>query len=109
MLSRSGHDIRFPKITLRANGNQASWSYRWTINWSYTFWRPSAPGLPLGAAPRETGTEQQFHGEASGNSSGGNATNAAELSEDQNSLADGRNGDRVTIDRQNRTITVVIR
>jgi subtilisin family serine protease len=109
MLSRSGHDIRFPKITLRANGNQASWSYRWTINWSYTFWRPSAPGLPLGAAPRETGTEQQFHGEASGNSSGGNATNASELSEDQNSLADGRNGDRVTIDRQNRTITVVIR
>ena len=47
MAPRSGQDVRLNRLLLKANGNQASWSYRWALNWSYTFWRPSAPGFPL--------------------------------------------------------------
>ena len=48
---RSTQDVRFNRVLLKANGNQSSWSYRWSMNWSYTFWRPGAPGLPLSAEP----------------------------------------------------------
>ena len=41
--------MRFTGLLLRANGNRASWSYRWSANWGYTFWRPGAPAFPLSA------------------------------------------------------------
>lgn len=46
---RSGQEVMFRNVLLRANGNAASWSFRWHVNWGYTFWRPSAPVFPLGA------------------------------------------------------------
>ena len=49
LLPRSGQDVRFDGVLLRANGTPASWSYRWASSWTYTFWRPSAPGFPLAA------------------------------------------------------------
>lgn len=47
MAPRAGHDLRLNRLLLKANGNQSSWSYRWSISWWYTFWRPSSPGFPL--------------------------------------------------------------
>jgi len=47
LLSRSGQDVRFNRLLLKANGTPSSWTYRWTANWTYTFWRPAAPGFPL--------------------------------------------------------------
>ena len=45
MLPRAGQDMRLNRVLLKANGTPASWSYRWAANWTYTFWRPSAPGF----------------------------------------------------------------
>lgn len=49
MLPRSGQDVRLNRVLLKANGNRRSWSYRWSAQWTYTFWRPSTPGFPLSA------------------------------------------------------------
>jgi hypothetical protein len=45
----TNHDVRINNILLRANGNRSSWSYRWGLSYSYTFWRPSLPATPLEA------------------------------------------------------------
>jgi thermitase len=47
LLPRSGQDVRFNRLLLKANGTPSSWTYRWTATWTYTFWRPAAPGFPL--------------------------------------------------------------
>ena len=44
---RSGQEVRFNGLLLKANGTPSSWSYRWASSWTYTFWRPSAPTFPL--------------------------------------------------------------
>lgn len=49
MNAQSGHEVLFRNVLLRANGNASSWSFRWHVNWGYTFWRPSAPVFPLTA------------------------------------------------------------
>lgn len=50
MLPRAGQDVRLNRLLLTANGTTASWSYRWAANWTYTFWRPGAPGFPLSSS-----------------------------------------------------------
>jgi hypothetical protein len=47
LVPRSGQDLRFNRLLLKANGTPSSWSYRWSATWTYTFWRPTAPGFPL--------------------------------------------------------------
>jgi hypothetical protein len=37
----TGQDVRLNNILLKANGNQAAWSYRYGLSYSYTFWRPT--------------------------------------------------------------------
>jgi thermitase len=46
---RSGQDVRFNGLLLKANGTPSSYSYRWASSWTYTFWRPSTPTSPLTA------------------------------------------------------------
>lgn len=108
---RTGQDVRFNRILLRANGTKAAWSYRWAINWGYTFWRPSAPGFPLAAmAPEAAGLGAGTPGEgghAEGAMDGPAPTAATAEAEIHAAEPDG--GDRVTIDRQTRSITVTIR
>jgi subtilisin family serine protease len=118
MLPRSGNDVTFPRILLMANGNRSSWSYRYSVSWAYTFWRPTAPGLPLSTmAEADGGTEARIEG-LRGSDSGG----PREATQSRNDIAAGplpanRNsdaaatatGDSVTIDRETRSITIVIR
>ncbi|MGY1763655.1 S8 family serine peptidase [Geodermatophilus sp. SYSU D00779] len=47
LLPRSGQDIRFTGLLLKAHGTSSSWSHRWASSWTYTFWRPSTPVFPL--------------------------------------------------------------
>lgn len=121
MRPRSSDDVRLNNVLLRANGNANSWSYRWALNWTYTFWRPSAPGFPLSAS--------DMLAEAEGRSASGRAARGAGDSPTVAQPMPGRgapdgvvmtaagdgvapsatNGDLVTIDRQSRSITVVIR
>jgi hypothetical protein len=43
----TGQDVRVNNILLKANGNQTSWSYRWGLSYSYTFWRPTLPAAAV--------------------------------------------------------------
>ena len=43
----TGQDVRINNILLKANGNQTSWSYRYGLSYSYTFWRPTLPTTAL--------------------------------------------------------------
>lgn len=124
MQPRSGHDVRFTGLLLRANGNQTSWSYNWTINWGYTFWRPSAPvfpldgsmpsdaALPLDEAQGQTVSMNQAAGSDRGSSTlptdGMPATQLQVNGQPVAALADGA-GDSITVDRATRAITIVIR
>ena len=107
---RAGHDVTFDRILLRANGNKHAWSYRWSLNWGYTFWRPTGPSFPLVADPDVarlgTGTSgtRQVRGSDEGRS-GGQDSPAAGMPESAGIASD----DTVTVDRQSRTITVVVR
>jgi hypothetical protein len=102
-----GQDVLLKNVLLKANGTEASWSYRWSINWTYTFWRPSAPGVPL-AAPASAGgrTEKsnQVRGGADKQVQPGADFNLAPTTSDN-----GAQGDTITVDRQTRAITIVIR
>ncbi|MEN9933523.1 MAG: hypothetical protein RLZZ387_102 [Chloroflexota bacterium] len=114
MAPRSGHDIRLSNILLKANGTASGWSYRWSMSWGYTFWRPSSAALPLGAG--------QPLAEADGRSAQVGPFKGAGSSDtriDRTPRLDGRGtpqepvfvetpGDMVTVDRQKRTITIVI-
>lgn len=120
---RSGHEVRFRNVLLRANGNQSSWSFRWSANWGYTYWRPSAPVLPLGASevPMDGALDEAFartetsvtvEGQDQGSSpTFGALADADSVVAAQNGALPGHAnaGDSVTIDRAARTITVVIR
>jgi thermitase len=121
MLPRAGHGVNFPRILLRANGRRASWSYRYTINWSYTFWRPSTPGLPLSTMAEPQGAaEEGITRELTGSDAGGEATpalrpglrgrlGAAPHNGHARAEEPGSPGDSISIDRETRAITIVIR
>jgi thermitase len=103
---RSGQDVRLNRVLLKANGNQASHSYRWNINWTYTFWRPSAPNLPLGASEPTDVAGTTATGSVSGGGEAGAAGRldsepAAELGLDLSG-----DGDRLTLDRERRKLTI---
>jgi thermitase len=105
LLPRSGQAVRFNRLLLKANGTPGSWSYRWSASWTYTFWRPSAPGFPL-----STGTVSLDEamagpqGSGEGRSSGGSGDSASPSS----------NGGPVAVGRTaldatgSRTITITI-
>lgn len=105
---RTNQDVRANGILLKANGNQSSWSYRWAINWNYTFWRPSAPGFPLSAldASDQGAGVSVTTNRAQGNSQGTTPRASAGQNDVGEVGADG--ADLVTIDRQSRKITIVV-
>jgi thermitase len=112
---RSSQDVRLNRILLRANGNQAAWSYRWALNWSYTYWRPGAPGFPLDAseATESEGlavTSQGVRGSGNSPQQPAAVPNGAGMQQTGTMPADGvAGGDLLTIDRQTREIRIVIR
>lgn len=116
LTARSGHDVTFTSILLKANGNRSSWSYSWSANWGYTFWRPSAPILPLSAeAPTATGVLDDSQGlseqagDVGGSGSGGAPQPDGQADREAGEPVDLGDGDTVTVDRSARTITVVVR
>ena len=117
MAPRSGQDVRHNGILLKANGNASAWSYRWSLNWSYTFWRPGAPAFPLSAAEpaQPTTGEQQATGKTVRGGADMRQPTAPTDASQPTDLArypgrtNGVTGDTVAIDRQNKTITIVIR
>ena len=109
---RTNQDVQFNGILLKANGNQSSWSYRWALNWSYTFWRPSAPGLPLTAAASadESSGVRVTAGAVKGGHDGATPAGAeARASRHLAPLSEDQQGDSITVDRQTRQITIVVR
>lgn len=115
MRPRSSDDVRLNNVLLRANGNQSSWSYRWNLAWSYTYWQPSAPGLPLDAGqPASDAQERTVRGPgARGGSEAGSPSTAesgpgARVGAPGNG-ADQQTGDTVTVERESRAITIVVR
>lgn len=109
---RTSQDVRFNNVLLRANGTRASWSYRWSINWNYTYWRPGAPVFPLSSVEPDVlalgaGTPGEA-GHAEGGRDGASRRTAEAGSSDMATAAPA-GGDSVVIDRQSRSISVVIR
>jgi hypothetical protein len=121
MAPRSGQDLRLKGILLKANGNQNSWSYRWALNWSYTFWRPSAAAFPLGSVEppqTESGGQQAQSRSVRGGAElrrqqSAGATEAgttdAEFARPTFAASNGTPGDSIAIDRASRSITITIR
>lgn len=120
MRPRTGEDVWFDRVLLPANGNQSSWSYRWTMNWDYTYWRPTAPALPLGAsvadldadlddAMAENATSSTVEGHDSGQSERADMTTASpQPGFEPATHPEASNGDLVSVDRQSRRITIVV-
>ena len=111
---RSSQDVRLNRVLLRANGNQAAWSYRWALNWSYTYWRPTAPGFPLAAseAAESEGlavTSQSVRGGANSPQQPTAAPDGAGVLQTGAMPQSSGQGDLLTIDRQTREIRIVIR
>ncbi len=119
MAARSGHDARFTNLLLRAEGIRASWSYKWSVNWGYTFWRPSAPIMQLGGvAP---GTDEVVLDEVSGRTDTGRAAEGSdsggEVTPDPRSnghvtrplSAEASREDHIAIERSSRQITIIVR
>ncbi|MEW6212058.1 MAG: S8 family serine peptidase [Acidobacteriota bacterium] len=52
----TGDDLRINNILLKANGNIRSWSYRWSLSYTYTYWRPVLPATLI----EETTAERMF-------------------------------------------------
>ena len=72
MASRSGNDIKLSNILLKANGVESSWSHRWSLSWTYTFWRPSSSVFPQSGATNAV--EGQGRKGRGGPIKGGNGT-----------------------------------
>ena len=112
---RSGQDVRLRRLLLKANGNQSSWSYRWALNWTYTFWRPSGPALPLaapGAAEVEgrtvKGREVRGGKTAARKVAGDRAPGLAPTLPDGRLASSGTDADLLTLDREERKLTIVL-
>lgn len=111
---RAGQDVRFNRVLLKANGTPAAWSYRWSASWSYTFWRPSAPGLPL-AVNATAGPGLAVNGSARGGADLGSAAPGssgapapASASEPAGANGTGDGAVALTIDA-GRSITITVR
>jgi len=116
MAPRSGQDVRLNRILLKANGNQASWSYRWALSWSYTFWRPGAPVFPLaGESPlvesegRKVNSDLVRGGADKSQAESVPSTNGSLAGSLYGASGETAAGDTITVDRQSKTITIVIR
>ncbi len=116
--ARSGHDVTFTNLLLRANGNSSRWSYRWSINWGYTYWRPSSPALPLSAAEfrvEEAVALDESQGLAEvgatveGDDEGGSGDSTTVDDMGVGETAATTDGDSVTIDRATKGITICVR
>lgn len=115
---RSGQDVRLRRILLKANGNESSWSYRWALNWTYTFWRPTAPALPLAALePLEAEGRTVKGREVRGGRNAPRPRRDGEREPTELSstgMPNGREparelvGDRLTLDREARKLTIVL-
>lgn len=125
---RSGEDVGFHHILLKGIGSQSEgWSYHWATNWTYTFWRPSAPSFPLVAGeppamePEAITVDSQIRrGHAEGLAMPGTqapapagaaapgAMGATPIERPANWRGPAA-GDRVTVDRDSREITIVVR
>jgi thermitase len=113
---RSGQDVRLRRILLKANGNQSSWSYRWALSWTYTFWRPTAPAFPL-AAQEPLGAEGRTV-RADEVRGGRNSPQRREAEREAGELLPAmtngaeptgeHGGDRLTLDREARRLTIVL-
>ena len=102
LAARSGQDVRLRRILLKANGNRASYSYRWNVGWSYTFWRPSAPATPL-SAPAGAGAPGTGSAEGGASGSGPAVTPVPAIGARDAAAPD---GDRVVLDRGDRRLTI---
>jgi thermitase len=122
MAPRSNQDLRLNSILLKANGNQSAWSYRWALNWTYTFWRPSAAAFALSATQEpvtDSGGQQAAGRTARGGAestrrqtstpSGTGAMNGDGEYAPTFAASNGVAGDSIAIDRQQRTITITVR
>jgi len=101
-------DVKLNNILLKANGNQQSWSYRWAASWWYTYWRPAGPVLPLSPTDitKSAGARVEALAAQKGSKDGGTPTSVPSLHDTQK-LSEV--GDSLTVDRQTRSITIVIR
>ncbi len=117
MQPRSSHQVRFNRLLLPANGNKSSWSYRWTMNWGYTYWRPSSPVFPLstdamaeGDLPPEaigtTASSDTVEGRSEGEEASEGARTNGAVPQTYSAAVP---GDLITVDRESRTITVVVK
>jgi hypothetical protein len=120
---RAGHDVRLNNLLLKANGNQSAWTHRWAINWTYTFWRPSSAVMPLTAeaplaeAEGRSVTAPTVRGGANSPRTTSPPTTgdvhlAPAVTPTPVAVGDGTGaatGDVIAIDRQTRSITIVIR
>lgn len=111
MTARSGHDVRFTNVLLRANGNKSRWSTKWSASWGYTYWRPGAPLHPLGAMEpvSEVIEESQGTNETVQTIEGSDAGYSSASVAMPTQAPDTPAGDTVTVERQSRTITIVVR
>jgi thermitase len=116
---RSGQDVRLRRLLLKANGNQSAWSYRWALNWTYTFWRPGAAALPLAAPAAPEGEGRTVTGPDVRGGKTSPRRPAREVAGDgaarrAPALADGReatsesDGDVLMLDREERKLTIVL-
>jgi hypothetical protein len=94
--------VRLRRILLKANGNRAAHSFRWNINWTYTFWRPSSPAMGLAAT--DVGGASAT-GSARGGSSGTGPAVSPATPLDASEGGE-RDGDRVVLDRDHRRLTI---
>lgn len=123
MAPRSSNDLRLNRILLKANGNQANWSYRWALAWNYTFWRPGASSFPLatdiplaesagrqvkadpvrgsGDMPRNGNHSPQTGASVYSSGDGTAGTNGAGVASSV--------GDTIAVDRETKAITILIR
>ena len=117
---RTGDDVRFRRVLLRANGNRARYAYRWSLTWTYTFWRPTSPGFALNVGTEAPLSEAESQQVTANPVRGGGDARAAETAEPVyangqtgawNGHAPGQapTGDLLSIDRESRSITLVIR
>lgn len=115
MLARTGHDVKFTNVLLKANGHRSNWSYSWSANWGYTFWRPGAPLFPLGAEQPDVGVPLD---ESRGTSDNSQTVTGADSGTSQTAAAgaDGHGmlngqveGEHISVNRADKSITIVLR
>jgi thermitase len=109
MAPRTGQDAVVQGLLLRGNGNSSSWSYRWTASWSYTFWRPGAPALPLTAeTPAGAGSSDERKMEGSDEGGTSERTAAPQAARSYKASAESEPSQSIAIERRQGAITIII-